>query len=204
MKIAIVDYGLGNLRSIEKAFKKIYQHVDITRDINDLKKAEKIILPGVGHYKTGMINLKSMGIEKVLYNKVMIEKTPILGICLGMQLFCNYSEEGDCNGLGWIDANVVKFRVSNKIKYKIPHIGWNSLNLKQENQLKTNVEQKVLFYFVHSYHIECNDISDIWMTTNYDYEFVSGIKRGNIYGVQFHPEKSHDAGLELLKNFSIL
>ena len=169
-----------------------------------IENADKLVLPGVGHFKHGMQNLNELGLIEILHKKVIIEKTPILGICLGLQLFCKHSEEGDCEGLGWIDAEVVKFNVHDKIKYKVPHMGWNNVEIRNSNNLDCDLRTDNQFYFVHSYHLKCYEKSDIWMTTIYDYEFDSAVHKNNIYGTQFHPEKSHDAGFELLKKFAEL
>ena len=203
-KVLIINYGLGNIRSIQNKFNKMNVECSISSDKRDIERAEKLILPGVGHFKKGMDNLKSLDINGVLNKKVLEEKIPILGICLGAQLFCKYSEEGNCEGLGWIDAEVVRFNVSDKIKYKIPHMGWNDVSIVNRNKLDKVIKTGDKFYFVHSYHIKCKVASNMWMKTVYDYEFVSAIHRDNIYGVQFHPEKSHDVGFELLRKFAEL
>jgi len=202
--IVIVDYGMGNLRSIYKKFKRMDLECLISSQKEEIKKADKLILPGVGHFKAGMNHLKNLDLFDLLSNKILYEKTPILGICLGIQLFCKHSEEGNCDGLGWIDAEVVRFCVSGTIKYKVPHMGWNNVKIINKNSLDEGINNNDEFYFVHSYHHKCNNASDIWMTTSYDYEFVSAIHYDNIYGTQFHPEKSHDAGNEILKKFAEL
>ncbi|HOJ19251.1 MAG TPA: imidazole glycerol phosphate synthase subunit HisH [Ignavibacteriaceae bacterium] len=199
--LVIIDYGLGNLRSVFKKFKELDVTSIISSDIKVIQAADKFVLPGVGHFKYGMENLKKLNIIDILNEKVITQKTPIFGICLGTQLFSKHSEEGDCEGLGWIDSEVVRFNVSDRIKYKVPHMGWNNISILNGNILNTNINEEENFYFVHSYHLICEDQSDIWMTTKYDYEFVSAISRDNIFGTQFHPEKSQDAGLQLLKNF---
>ena len=195
---------MGNLRSVYNKFRRMGVNCIISSKQEDIESAEKLILPGVGHFKYGMENLDRLGIINLLNKKVLVEKTKILGICLGTQLFCKHSEEGNCEGLGWIDANVVKFKVTNSLKYKIPHMGWNDINVRSSNALDTVINNGEKFYFVHSYHLICNDQNDVWMTTEYDYQFVSAVNRDNIYGTQFHPEKSHDVGYELLKKFSEL
>ncbi len=208
--LTIVNYNMGNLRSVYNKFKRIDVDCIISSDKEMIMNADKLILPGVGHFKYGMQSLEELDLIDVLNRKVMKEKTPILGICLGTQLFSKHSEEGGCKGLGWIDAEVVKFNVLDKIKYKVPHMGWNDVKVVNSNGLdKGNVEyqkngimQKEQFYFVHSYHLKCNEPSDVWMTTTFEYEFVSAVHKNNIYGTQFHPEKSHDAGYELLKKFA--
>jgi glutamine amidotransferase len=202
--IIIIDYGMGNLRSIYNKFRKLNLPVEISSDLNTIKNAQKLVLPGVGHFKTGMTRLEEMGLIDVLNIMVLEKKVPILGICLGVQLFSKYSEEGNLSGLGWIDADTIRFKVSDKIFYKVPHMGWNSVKIVNNNNLDKDLVKDDLFYFVHSYHLSCNDESIIWMRTVYDYEFVSAIRQDNIYGTQFHPEKSHDAGVKIIKKFAEL
>lgn len=202
--IVIIDYGMGNLRSVYNKFKRIGVQCVISSNKHDIESAEKLILPGVGHFKYGIENLYKLDLIELLNKKVIDDKIPILGICLGTQLFCKHSEEGSSNGLGWIDAEVIRFCVSDKIKYKIPHMGWNNVNIVKSNELNKNLNEDDQFYFVHSYHLKCNNNSDIWMTTDYHHNFVSAINKENIFGTQFHPEKSHDAGYALLTNFAKL
>jgi glutamine amidotransferase len=200
-KIVIIDYGMGNLRSVFNKFRRMGYISEISSDPDVIKKADKLILPGVGHFAKGMRNLEEKGLIDVLNDKVLHEKIPIFGICLGMQLFSEYSEEGDCQGLGWIKARTVRFRINDKIKYKIPHIGWNTVKIVNNAGIDDFLTDDDFFYFVHSYHVKCADISDVWMTSWYEHEFISAIKKNNIFGTQFHPEKSHDTGMKLLKNF---
>ena len=200
-KIVIIDYGMGNLRSVYNKFKRMDVNCIISSKQEDIESAEKLILPGVGHFKYGMQSLIKLDLINLLSKKVLDQKTPMLGICLGTQLFCRYSEEGNCEGLGWLNAEVVKFRVSDTLKYKVPHMGWNDVDIKNSNFIDKVISSTDKFYFVHSYHLKCNNESDIWMTSEYDYEFVSAVHRDNIYGTQFHPEKSHDAGIKLLQKF---
>jgi imidazole glycerol-phosphate synthase subunit HisH len=202
--IIIIDYLMGNLRSVHNKFKRMNFECIISSKRDEIEKAEKLILPGVGHFRYGMEKLKNLGLIDLLNKKIIVDRTPILGICLGTQLFCKHSQEGDCNGLGWINAEVVKFNVSDKLKYKVPHIGWNDVKIMHSNKLDKVPSYQDQFYFVHSYHIKCNNPSDVWMTTTYDYEFVSAVHRDNIFGTQFHPEKSHNVGFELLKKFAEL
>jgi glutamine amidotransferase len=202
--IIIIDYGMGNLRSVYNKFKKLEIPCRISCSANDIENAAKLILPGVGHFSTAMNNLNKLGIINLLNKKVLIDKIPILGICLGAQLFAKSSHEGNVQGLGWLDASVEKFTVSDKIKYKIPHIGWNSIQFESRNKLDSGLEESDYFYFVHSYHLICSNIADIWMKSEYDYKFISAIRKDNIYGTQFHPEKSHDSGLKIFQNFSEL
>lgn len=199
--IIIIDYGMGNLRSVQKKIQKIGAEVEISNDPALIAKAYKLVLPGVGHFANGIKKLKETGIWDVLNIKVLSEKTPILGICLGMQLMAKHSEEGDVEGLGWFDAKVVRFRIKDKLKYKVPHMGWNSAVSMREHKIFDDVNEDSLFYFVHSYHIECNKKDEILTKTVYDYEFVSAIQKENIFGFQYHPEKSHDQGEQIIKNF---
>jgi len=201
MKITIIDYGMGNLRSVQKKFQKVGAEVEISSDIKIISEAEKLILPGVGHFANGVIKLKESGIWDVLNKRVLEDKVPILGICLGMQLMAAKSEEGDENGLAWFDADVVRFKVKNTLKYKVPHMGWNNANIEKESSLFKGVANDAMFYFVHSYHIVCHDKNDILTTSDYEYKFTSAIQKGNIYGTQFHPEKSHNWGEDVFRNF---
>lgn len=199
--VIVVDYGMGNLRSVEKKLIRVGAKVHISSDIKSIGSASKLVLPGVGHFANGVNKLKESGIWDILNKKVLIEKTPILGICLGMQLMAKFSEEGNVEGLGWFDAEVVKFHVKDILKYKVPHMGWNNAVLNKESDLFRNVPNESMFYFVHSYYIKCNNNADILSTTEYEYEFTSSIQRENIFGTQFHPEKSHDWGEQIFQNF---
>jgi len=203
MKIVIIDYGMGNLRSVIKAFKRIgHDDIVISGDPKVVESADKVILPGVGHFKLGMSNLKSLGIYEVLYDLVINKKKWILGICLGMQLFTKFSEEGETEGFGWVDANTIHFsKLLNNNSFRVPHIGWNSLKIRKQSQILKNINSSKLFYFVHSYAVLCNKDDDILLETNYGINFHSGFQHENIIGLQFHPEKSHNQGLELLNNF---
>jgi glutamine amidotransferase len=199
--IGIVNYGMGNLGSVKRKLDRMKADSIISSEISVLRDCDKLILPGVGQFSNAVKYLKEKILWDFLHEDVIINKKPILGICLGMQLMANHSDEGDEYGFGWIDAEIVKFKINNKLKYKIPHIGWNNVILKKESPLFNNVNPDSGFYFVHSYHIRCNDSSDILGETIYEYPFVSAIQRDNIFGVQYHPEKSHDSGEQLLKNF---
>ncbi len=196
--IVVVDYGMGNLGSIANMIKKVGHKCLITSDLEEIKRATKLILPGVGSFDNGMKNLAELGMIEVLNQKVLIEKTPILGICLGMQLMTKSSEEGKLVGLGWIDAETKKF-VSDNLK--IPHMGWNIIKHQKESKLFNESESEKRFYFVHSYCVECFNQEDILTTTPYTHDFVSAFEKENIIGVQFHPEKSHKFGMNLLRNF---
>lgn len=200
-QIVIIDYGMGNIRSIEKALSHLNKKALVSNKPEDLIDATKIILPGVGHFQKAMINLEKSGLIDALNDAVLNKKIPVLGICLGMQLMTNHSEEGNVNGLGWIDAEVVRFKVSDPIKFKIPHIGWNSIRQLKESKISNQIPDNSLFYFVHSYHVTMNASEDALHETIYDKEFISAFEKDTIFGVQYHPEKSHDVGLQLIKNF---
>lgn len=203
-RVAIVDYGMGNLHSVQRKLDRIGVHPQITSDPNDLLRADKLVLPGVGHFGKAMENLDMMGLVPALHEAVVVKKTPILGICLGMQLFARQSEEGGAEGLGWIDADVVRFAVDDPNRLKVPQMGWNGVRVARSNPLLDGVTEQTEFYFVHAYHLVCRDSGDVLCETDYGYAFTSVVERGNVYGVQFHPEKSHDAGEVLLRNFLYL
>ncbi len=202
--ITIVDYGLGNLESIKNMLKKIGVKSEITSDVAVVLNAEKLILPGVGSFDYGMKQLAQYNLIEVLNHKVQVEKKPILGICLGMQLFTKKSEEGICAGLGWIDANTIKYNFEEDSSRKIPHMGWNTIQKKKESKLLTGFPELAKFYFVHSYYVNCEKKEDILLSSNYGIQFTCAIEKDNILGVQFHPEKSHKFGIQLLKNFAEL
>ena len=200
-KIIIIDYGMGNLRSVEKKMINLGAETVISSNPDEIIDAKKLVLPGVGHFSNGIKNLKEYGLWDVLNKTVLERKIPILGICLGMQIMSKRSDEGNIEGLGWFDAEIVKFRVRDQLKYKVPHMGWNNVILNKESILFKGISVEKIFYFVHSYHIKCNDEQDILTTTEYEYPFTSSIQKGNIFGTQFHPEKSHDSGEIVLRNF---
>lgn len=201
--IVIVDYGMGNLMSILNMLRKLGVEAIVSSNIEDIKHADKLILPGVGAFDNAMLNLHNLGLVKVLNKKVFEENTPILGICLGMQLFAKKSEEGHLQGMCWLDADVVRFNFQHDQKHlKVPHMRWNTVNTKKTNSFFNDMFDESRFYFIHSYHMICHDQENILTTTVHGYEFVSSVKRNNIIGVQFHPEKSHKFGLKLLENFA--
>ena len=200
--IVVVDYGMGNLGSIKNMIKKVGGRVAISSKRKDVENADKLILAGVGAFDNAMRNVFALGLGPVLSGKVIGDKTPILGICVGMQVMANKSEEGKLPGLGWIDAEVRRFRFGEEnCHLKIPHMGWNSIKVRKHNQLLNGLESESRFYFVHSYHLSCKDHRDELTTTSYGYDFVSSVLKENIVGVQFHPEKSHKFGMRLMKNF---
>jgi len=203
MPIVIVDYDMGNLGSIANMLKKINGKSRITADIDEIEAAEKLILPGVGAFDAGMRNLRERNLLSVLHHKVIQRKTPVLGICLGMQLMTRRSAEGQLPGLGWIEAETVKFQSGRgDEKFRIPHMGWNTITLKKTHPIVDNLSSQSRFYFVHSYYVKCIHQQDILTETHYGRgEFTSAFHHENVLGVQFHPEKSHKFGMQLLKNF---
>ncbi len=199
--ITIVDYGMGNLLSVKKKLDRLNSGTKISSSPSDILASDKIILPGVGHFQKAMKNLHTLGLYDVLNEAVVQKKIPVFGICLGMQLMAKYSQEGDAEGLGWFDAEVVKFNVKDTLKYKIPHTGWNQVMIKKQSKLMNGIPDNSEFYFVHAYHIKLNNNADALHETGYEYPFVSAVEKENIIGVQYHPEKSHEDGELLLKNF---
>lgn len=172
----------------------------ISSDITEIAAADRLILPGVGHFQYGMEQLEQLGLVEVLKKEVLENKKPVLGICLGMQLLTTHSEEGDVKGLGFVDAQTKKFQWQDK-SLKVPHMGWNEVEFQKDSFLCSGLKPKPRYYFVHSYYVECANREDILCTTMYGQEFVSGFQYQNIFGLQFHPEKSHKFGMELLANF---
>lgn len=200
--ISIIDYGAGNLGSIANMLRKLGQPAIITSNPEDIKIAEKLILPGVGNFDYGMSKLQASGLIQILNEKVLKDNIPILGICLGAQLMTNKSEEGKIPGLGWFDAEVKKFSFpKEKSGLRIPHMGWNYVSIKKETPLSINLPAESKYYFVHSYYLKSNNPEDIFMTTNYGNDFVSALNHDKIYALQFHPEKSHKYGLKIFQNF---
>ncbi len=194
---------MGNLASLKNMFKKIGEKSIISSEKQDIENATKIVLPGVGAFDAAMKNLEELDLIETIKEKVLIDKIPIMGICLGMQLLTKGSEEGQREGLGFVDAYTKKFNFSMLSDVlPIPHMGWNKADLQKDSRLLQEAEgRKNRFYYVHSYAVSCRDKEDILTTTNYGYEFVSSFEKGNIIGCQFHPEKSHKFGMRLLKNF---
>jgi len=199
--IGIVDYKMGNLASVINAFKSLGEDAILESNPDNLSKYDKLILPGVGAFGDAMTHLKSNGMDKAVKDYVNSGK-PLLGICLGMQLLFDSSQEfGDTKGLGLIEGEVVAF---DKSKFdhplKVPHMGWNELFIQKDTPLFDGLDKEFYLYFVHSFHIRCDDKYAIGKTY-YGYEFVSAVQKDNIYGIQPHPEKSHENGLKIIKNF---
>ena len=202
--LVIVDYGIGNLASVLNMFKKIgVKEVCISNDLNVISKATKIILPGVGSFDVGMENLEKSNFISVLNQKALVEKIPVLGICLGMQLLTKCSEEGIKKGLGWIDAETIKFNINPDLKLKVPHMGWNYIKVQQPNLL-VDMSSKNRFYFVHSYYVKCMDEKQSLATSCFGTDFTCMVNKDNVFGTQFHPEKSLKFGMTLLANFAKL
>jgi len=201
--IVIIDYGLGNLGSLANMFKKFGAKTVVTSDPGEIARADKLVLPGVGSFDAGMRNLVERGLIEPLNERVLSAKVPILGICLGMQLLGRKSEEGTLGGLGWLEAEAVRFRFEGEQRgLKIPHMGWNRLRITGKSPLFEGLEQESRFYFVHSYHMVADREDVVMAETTYGFPFNSVIGKGNIIGVQFHPEKSHKYGMQMLKNFA--
>jgi glutamine amidotransferase len=201
--IAIIDYGIGNVGSIANMLRKVGGKAAVTGIAAEIEQAEKLILPGVGSFDEGMRQLRDRGLVDLLRCRVLRDRVPILGICLGMQLFARRSEEGGEQGLGWIDADVVRFNLPPEDRrLKVPHMGWNTLQPAATTESAGWVDETHRFYFVHAYHLVCHDEADVSTRTTYGYPFVSAIRRENVIGVQFHPEKSHRFGMKLLRWFA--
>lgn len=203
--IGIIDYGSGNIHAIETIYKKLNINCKIISKPQELDFADKLILPGVGAFDETMHQLESSGLKDKLNELVLIKKKPILGICVGLQVMGDGSEEGVLSGLGWISGIVKKFD-ENKINHKpkLPHMGWNTINNIRNHPIFDSLDHDFGFYFVHSYYFECKDDDAILSTTEYGGLFTSSIYKNNIFGMQFHPEKSHGNGVQLLKNFADL
>jgi len=201
--IHIIDYGMGNLGSIKNMLKYLGFKSEITSNPHDVLNAHKIILPGVGGFDNGMNKIREMGLESILKKKALEERIPILGICLGMHLMTNKSEEGTSEGLGWIDAETIKFSFDDR-NLRIPHMGWNTVRVENMNSLLNEMNPEPRFYFVHSYYVKCHKSENVVCKTEYGIDFDSIICRNNIMGCQFHPEKSHKFGMKILQNFAEL
>lgn len=200
--VAVVNYGCGNINSLTRRLSQMGASTVVCHAPEDLVGVDKILLPGVGHFARAMENLLSSGLNGALMHNVVERKVPVLGICLGMQLMAKYSEEGNCSGLGWLDASVVRFQKSQVGKLKIPHMGWNRVLPVQSTAITRSILPDSEFYFVHSYHWQCRETSHVLGQTTYgNVDFTSMVMSGNIAGVQFHPEKSHESGEALLKGF---
>ena len=197
--IAIIDYDAGNIKSVEKALQKLGQDVVITRDAKTILHADKVILPGVGAFGDAMANLKKYGLDQVIY-QVVEQNIPFLGICLGLQLLFEKSDESKgVAGLGILEGEICK--IPDQEGLKIPHMGWNSLHLQNGGRLFHNIEENAYVYFVHSYYLKAKDEEIVKATTDYSTHIHASVEKDNVFACQFHPEKSSDVGLQILKNF---
>lgn len=201
--ITIIDYGMGNLGSILNMFRKIGVAAKVSSELNEIEASEKVVLPGVGAFDAAMERISASGYREALTLKAR-EGVPIMGVCLGMQLLMDSSEEGDLPGLCWIPGRVLRFSFPKDPRLKVPHMGWNNVTPLRLSPLTRNLPESARFYFVHSYYVKATDRADVVMQTTHGVEFDSVIQRGNIFGAQFHPEKSHKFGLRILENFAAL
>ena len=203
--ITIVNYGSGNIQAIANIYGRLNIPFVVASTPDELLAAEKLLLPGVGAFDQAMNELESSGMRRALDRRVVEEGTPVLGICVGMQLFAHSSEEGRAAGLGWIDGEVKRFDHANFHQAThLPHMGWNTVEPSHGNPLFADVDLRTGYYFLHSYYFSCNDDRDVLAVTDYGAPFTCAVHRQNVYGVQFHPEKSHHAGVQLLKNFALM
>ena len=200
--IGIVDYGLGNLGSVANMLKKIGVKAVVTAEPGKLRAARALILPGVGHFDRGMRNLEERGLKPVLDELVLKEQRPILGICLGMQLLARKSEEGSAPGLGWIAGDVKRFAFPAGDRHVVPHMGWNEIEPVGQGLFGEVPERPPRFYFVHSFHLVADAEQDVMAWCTYGYRFAAAVRRGHIWGTQFHPEKSHKFGMSVLKAYA--
>ena len=201
--ITIVDYGLGNILAFANVYKKLNIPISVAKNASDLKVASKVILPGVGAFDHAIERLNQSGMRETLDEIVLHDRMPVLGICVGMQMLACSSEEGRLPGLGWIDGHVKKFDLSNLThSTRLPHMGWNDVTPVAGSGLFNGLESDARFYFLHSYFFECEQQESIVATCSYGMNFSCAVRSGNVYGAQFHPEKSHHYGALLLKNFA--
>jgi glutamine amidotransferase len=201
--IAIVDYGLGNIKAFINIYKKLNIPISVASSTNDLAGVSKIILPGVGAFDHAMQQFNASGLRNTIEELVLGKKVPVLGICVGMQMLGACSEEGKERGLSWVEGAVKRIDTKT-INYKtlLPHMGWNDVSTRKDSGLLKNFPESSLFYFLHSYFFDCSRPEDVVAVANYGHEFAAIINRDNIYGIQCHPEKSHEAGVSLLRNFA--
>ena len=199
--IAVINYGMGNTGSILNMLHRIGEDAVEADERGMLEEADKIILPGVGTFDHGMENLYEKDLVATIQKVAAEKETPFLGICLGMQLLGTGSEEGQEKGLGLIPFKSIRFRLEKESKLKIPHMGWDIVEFEKDDKVLSGLKGVQRYYFVHSYHAVCENPQDVLMTCDYGYKFPAAVKKGNIYGFQFHPEKSHRFGMKLLENF---
>ena len=202
MNLVVVDAGIGNLGAIPNMLKRIGVAARITNRAEEIAEADRLILPGVGAFDAAMRTLNELGIVPALTQKALVDRIPVLGVCLGMQLLFRGSEEGEIPGLGWIAGDVVRFRLDPADRtLRVPHMGWNWAEPADGSTLLAGFEATPRFYFAHTYHVQCDDPADAAGWTTYGYRFASAVQHENIGGIQFHPEKSHRFGLKVFENF---
>ena len=203
--VTIIDYGVGNVFAFQNVFKRLNIPSKIAKCENDLMGSSKLILPGVGHFDYAMSQLNNSGMRDRLDELVLKEKIPVIGICVGMQMMAKKSDEGTLDGLCWIDACVKKFDEATINHHtKLPHMGWNHVKPNENHPLFKGLEQEAIFYFLHSFYFKCSNQENSISKTDYGINFSSSVQHDNIYGIQFHPEKSHSYGERLLENFAKL
>ncbi len=200
-RIVIVDYGSGNLSSVERSLSRLGANFVVSGRPEDIESGDKLILAGVGHFGSAMQSLSERKLVKPLEKAILFDRKPVLGICLGMELMAQSSEESSEPGLGWVEAKVIRFQLSDTVRYKVPHIGWSRIKAIKSSRLMKDVKESAEFYFLHAYHLEVGDQSMLLSECEHEGNFPASIEIGNIFGVQYHPEKSRRAGLQLLKNF---
>jgi glutamine amidotransferase len=203
--ITLIDYGVGNIFAFQNVYKRLDIQIKIAKNSKDLFNAEKLILPGVGSFDYAMSQLNASGMRDTLDELVVKQKIPVIGICVGMQMMGNRSDEGKSDGLGWIDADILKFD-ANLIKQrtKLPHMGWNDVVPVNNHPLFEGLENEAIFYFLHSFYFKCKNLTESIAVSDYGIKFTSAVNNDNVYGIQFHPEKSHQNGEKLLHNFAKL
>ena len=203
--ITLIDYGVGNIFAFQNVYKRLDIPTKIAKSAADLNDVEKLILPGVGSFDYAMNQLNNSGMREKLDELVLEKKVPVIGICVGMQMMGNRSDEGELDGLKWIDAEILKFdeRLIQQ-RTKLPHMGWNDVNPIEDHPLFIGLEKEAIFYFLHSFYFKCNNSNDSIANSEYGISFSSAVNHNNIYGIQFHPEKSHQYGEKLLHNFAKL
>lgn len=201
--ITIIDYGLGNIKAFLHVYKKLNIPTVVATSATQVDEASKLILPGVGSFDYAMTRLNASGMRDSLDKAVLEKKVPVIGICVGMQMLSVSSDEGQLPGLGWIDGSVKKFSLNENATI-LPHMGWNDVKPVNNSPLFSGIEESSLFYFLHSYYFVCNNRKNIICESQYGINFTCAVAQNNVYGVQFHPEKSHYSGVQLLKNFSTI
>ena len=203
--ITIIDYGIGNIFAFQNVYKRLDIPTKIAKTSQDLADAEKLILPGVGSFDYAMNQLNDSGMREKLDELVLEKKVPVIGICVGMQMMGNRSDEGKLEGLKWIDSEILKFDESLiQQRTKLPHMGWNDVTPINNHPLFIGLEKEAIFYFLHTFYFKCKNETESIAISNYGISFSSAVNRDNIYGIQFHPEKSHQYGEKLLNNFANL